>query len=364
MTADRPTARIAFMLSSHKGKPGDERPACLAAFLAFEEIADDPTLPCRIEYEVFDDFEDLDKTREIAARIVADPSFVAVAGPTNSTSCLASAPIFNAAGMVQTSPSAQHMGLTRSGYTSFFRLCANSEQQGHALARMAHDYLGARTMAMVHDVEEFGIGLKTLVTEEFARLGGTVIEQQSLVRGGTDFSSQIRAVLAANPDATIFATHEPEGKAIATGLRQGGYTGRLLGTDAMKPSLFLWSGIGEGPYHTSICADMVRNPYAAEFRKRYGPRHGENSTYSCEGYDCVHVIAEALRRAGTPDRAKLLAEMRAMRDYPGASGPITFDAQGDREGIGIAFYQVQGGVMTYLGTSEELRSARRSAAAV
>ena len=43
-------------------------------------------------------------------------------------------------------------------------------------------------------------------------------------------------------------------------------------------------------------------------------------------YDAVHILADAIRRAGSLDRAKIRDALAATRDFKGLTGTITFDA--------------------------------------
>jgi ABC-type branched-subunit amino acid transport system substrate-binding protein len=70
------------------------------------------------------------------------------------------------------------------------------------------------------------------------------------------------------------------------------------------------------------------------------------------------IVAEALRRAGVPDRAQVLEQVRQLRDFEGVSGLINFDPTGERVNAPVGLYRVhktdQGLEMGYLGITSEL----------
>ena len=64
------------------------------------------------------------------------------------------------------------------------------------------------------------------------------------------------------------------------------------------------------------------------FNERFRARWGEDSNaLSALAYDAALVLIDALKRAGTTDGPALRAALAATRDFPGATGRITFDAQ-------------------------------------
>jgi branched-chain amino acid transport system substrate-binding protein len=62
------------------------------------------------------------------------------------------------------------------------------------------------------------------------------------------------------------------------------------------------------------------------------------------------VVAEAIKRAGGPDKAKVVEEV-AKTDYPGVTGTITFDEKGDIKNGAISMFVVKGGKLDYISTS-------------
>ena len=369
MAGGKPLANIAVCISSgEEGWAAEDIPAYCGARLALEALSRDRNLPVRLGWRLFDDRGDLARTRAHAQEIAADPTIIGVVGPLGSAQALTSAPAFHAAGLVQVSPSASHPDLCRSGYTTFFRLVANDEAQGRELASAAFDYLGARRAAVVHAEDAWAATLAGIFVRRYEASGGRVVSLSKAVPGPADAAPAVEAILAANPDLVFFAIHPEQGPQVAAALRRAGCRAPFLGTDAMKPSFFLGGGrSGAEAYHTHSGADFRRLPSAAEFRRAYCARFRENSTYSPEGYDAPTVIAEALRGAGSPDRARVLHEMRGIREWPGVSGPIGFDATGERIGAAVVLYRVRehGGrlEMVFLGIASDLRRPGPSGAA-
>jgi branched-chain amino acid transport system substrate-binding protein len=66
--------------------------------------------------------------------------------------------------------------------------------------------------------------------------------------------------------------------------------------------------------------------FVARYKQKYGILP---EAYAIYGYEATRVALEAIRRAGTKDRAAILAACLAIKDFDGALGQWSFDANGD-----------------------------------
>jgi branched-chain amino acid transport system substrate-binding protein len=67
-----------------------------------------------------------------------------------------------------------------------------------------------------------------------------------------------------------------------------------------------------------------------QFVESYEEQFGEEpDVYAIYGYEAANVVVAAIRRAGTKDRAAILAACLATKDFPGALGQWSFDENGD-----------------------------------
>ena len=65
------------------------------------------------------------------------------------------------------------------------------------------------------------------------------------------------------------------------------------------------------------------------FEQRYQERTGNApSVAAAQAYDAVRLISATLRKVG-PNRTRLRDALAETRDFPGASGPVTFDHAGN-----------------------------------
>jgi branched-chain amino acid transport system substrate-binding protein len=356
---ERPQGKVALSISTRASGAADTLPTYRGFVLAMEELVDDPSPNVDLSWEMFDDHGDPQRTAELARQIVDDPSFLGVVGPMGSTEAFANAPIFDAAGLLQISPCASHPDLCERGYRTFHRLVPNERVQGHELARVAVDHLGASRCALVHDDDAFGTVVADYFTEGLEQQGGTVVGRIGFAADAVEPAAIAATMQSVDADVFVFAVHGHEGGLISSAARDVGVTAPFLGTDALKTSFFLGGGDGRGDaFHTHSGADMRRLESAREFRERYVARFPEDSTYSPEAYDAAKLVIEAIARAARPDRAAVLDALRGLGTFAGVTGPIAFTPTGERENAYISFYAVEadgdGRTMAYRGTTAEL----------
>jgi branched-chain amino acid transport system substrate-binding protein len=67
------------------------------------------------------------------------------------------------------------------------------------------------------------------------------------------------------------------------------------------------------------------------------------------GYDSVYLLADAMKRAGTTEPAKVNAAIAATKDFPGVTGKITLDARRNPTKPAVML-QVKNGKFAYVET--------------
>jgi len=341
-------------LSGEEGVHG--RAADAAVELAVRQANERGDLPFHLERVPLDDECSREAGRAVALHLSQDPDLLAVVGPFNSTPAQAAAPVYHAARLAHICPAASNPRLSRRGWDTFFRVVASDEVQGREAARFAVQVVGARRIAVLHDRSAFGRPLAEVVAEELVAQGAEVALFAGVRRGRRRFPETVARVRDVAPDLVYFGLIEAEGSAMAHQLRAAGVTAPFLGADGLKPSRYLETPEVDvvGPYYTSACADVKSRPSAAQFRAAYArcfPDLADSTIYTAEAYDAACILIEALRLAGAADREAVRAQVARTRGFPGASGPITFTAQGDRFEPRIDRYLVRQGSLVFLGAT-------------
>ena len=107
----------------------------------------------------------------VANKFVADQAVVAVAGHIFSGATAAAMPIYESVGVPMLSPSASNPPLTESGSKFFNRIVFTDQTSSEFTAKYLYDVLGVKTLALIHDGQDYGKGLAELVGASFHRPG-------------------------------------------------------------------------------------------------------------------------------------------------------------------------------------------------
>jgi branched-chain amino acid transport system substrate-binding protein len=332
-----------------------------AAAMAVEEANQAGTLPFPVALVPIVDQRDAQTARAVAGAFAADPRSLGMLGPLNSDMALATQEVYRAAGLAQLTSEASSPLLTAGGSDNFFRLVANDEHQGRALARAATRFLDAERIVVLHDNSGWGRPIAEIFSAEAARLG----REPVFVRGfgareaALDFDDLVDETHRQKPDLVYFAVYWNKAHIIAHKLRYMGNEATFLGSDALKPYAFLEvpSLDPVAPYHSLAGVDMRLKPSARGFLTRFAGHYPvllAAPQYAAEAYDCATLLLEAIRRAGTADRAAVLAALRGIDNFVGAIGPIQFDDHGDLVDPEIGLYQCQDGQRRFIGAIRDL----------
>ena len=285
-----------------------------------------------------------------AARQAVADGVTAVIGAHWSSHSLAMAPYLQNEGVPMISPASTNPDVTI-GRDYIFRVCFIDTMQGKAMARFAAEQLKVDSVGILYNVDErYSIDLANYFQTEMLLQGRKV----SLIKGyrgvSTDFSKHIASLLRNQPDAVYIPGYTRDTALFMKQARKQGVTSIFLGGDGWDLIEKLVDKEVDGSYQTVLWhPDM---PFA-ETREALKIMHetSENMAWNLSapmGYDAVMVLADAIRRAGTTDRARVRDALAATRDFPGVAGPITFDSQGDPVGKAIVIVKFEQQQMKYV----------------
>ncbi len=288
----------------------------------------------QLELVVQDDSASSARAIAVAQALRDDPTVVAVVGHLTSGTTLAAAPVYNGGRdpVVAISPSASNPDL--SGIGAFtFRVCATDLAHGGALARYAFERLGAQSAAVLYLNDDYGRGILTTFSEEFQRLGGTVVGQDPISPTADVAPYVARIQREGRAQALMIAGDRAGATAVLRAVRAAGLALPVLGGDGLT-GIQAEGALAEGVYISSNYLPDLPGDRNAAFLQAYAAASGgERPDHRGAGaYDAVHLIADALRTAGTRRaavRAALAEVGHARPAYEGVTGRIAFDENGD-----------------------------------
>ena len=298
---------------------------------------------------VEDDQGRAEEAATVVQKLINQDQVAAVIGEVASSRSLAAAPICQAASVPMITPSSTNPRVTEVG--SFIsRMCFIDPFQGTVMAKFASQNLGVKKVAILKDVKsDYSVGLSQFFTEAFTAAGGSITTEQAYSAGDQDFSAQLTAIKAKNPEAIFIPGYYTEVGLIARKARELGLTCPLLGGDGWESEQLIEIG-GDalnGAYYSNHFAVDNPDPKLQEFLKNYRDKFGKDpDAIGGLAYDAANVLFGCLEKlaaedaegfkslaaskAGTPARKaaqeKLAGMIAATSGYAGVTGVITLDA--------------------------------------
>lgn len=303
------------------------------AVLAIEEAnAAGGALGRELELITEDDQSKPGEAATVVKKLISRDKVVAVLGEITSGRTLEAAPICQQARIPLVSPGATAIEVTSKG-NYIFRVCFIDEFQGTVMAKFARESLNLRRVAILSSVSSAqSVGLARFFRERFAAGGGTVAIEQRYGEGDKDFRAQLTAIRAAGVEGVFVPGYYAEAALICKQARDLGIDLPLFGVDGWEsPELIAIGGPAvEGAYLSTHYSAENRSRDVAGFNERFRQRWGiDSNALSALGYDAATVLIDAIRRAGTTDGPRLRDALAATRDFAGATGRISFDANRD-----------------------------------
>jgi branched-chain amino acid transport system substrate-binding protein len=234
-----------------------------------------------------------------------------------------------------------------------FRVCFIDPFQGLVMAKFARESLGLTRVAILRDIRnDYSVGLANVFAENLRTMGGTISSDQSYSEGDTDFSAQLTAIRASNPEAIFIPGYYTEVGLIARQARALGLNVPLLGGDGWdSPALVEIGGAAlNGSYFSNHYSQDDPSPAIQSFVAAYEQRFGSKpDALAGLGYDAAMLLFDAMERAGTTEGAALRDAIAATTNFTGITGQITLDA--NRNPIKPAVVlEVKDGALAYVET--------------
>src|SRR5581483_3559260 len=308
-----------FGKSSHEGTA-----------LAFDEVnAAGGVLRKKIKLITEDDQSQAGQPATIARKLISQDKVIAVLGEVASSKSLEAAPICQENKIPMISPASTNPKVTEVG-DYVFRICFIDPFQGTVMAKFALSKGWKRVAVLKDTKQDYSMGLAQFFVENFQKNGGMIVKEQSYSTGDKDFKAQLTSIKASQPEAIFVPGYYGEVALIARQARQLGIKVPLLGGDGwVGESLLKVAGNAlDGSFFSNHYSEEDPSPVIQDFVKKYQAKYGEKpDAMAALGYDSANILADAIKRAGTTDSAKLRDAIAATKEFKAVTGNITLDAQ-------------------------------------
>ena len=156
----------------------------------------------RFEAVIEDDGADPKQGTAVAQKL-CDAKVNGVVGHLNSGTTIPASKVYNDCGLPMVTGAATNPALTKPGYKTTFRIIANDNALGAALADEAKA-MGLKRVAVIDDRTAYGQGLAEVFTDVAKKNGLEVVSQQFTNDKATDFMAILTEIKAKKPDSIFY----------------------------------------------------------------------------------------------------------------------------------------------------------------
>jgi len=287
------------------------------------------------------------RTASLAAQRLTTQGVAAVIGTYGSAVTEASQAIYDEADIPQIANGSTAIRLTEKGFKKFFRTAPRDDEQGRMAAQTIAK-LGFRKVAILHDSTSYAKGLADEANALLKKQQGTeVVFFDALTPGERDYNAILTKLKGANPEVVLFTGYYPEAGLLMRQKKAMGWSVPFIGGDATNNAdLVKIAGkeAAAGFYFLSPPQPQdLDTPEAKAFLADYQKKYNElpPSIWAVLAGDGFRVAVAAIGGAKSTDGAKIAQYLHQdLKNFSGLSGPIAFDAKGDREGEVYRVYKV------------------------
>ncbi|MDR0570858.1 MAG: ABC transporter substrate-binding protein [Clostridiales Family XIII bacterium] len=352
-----------------------------------------------VELVVADNKSDIGEA-EAVARSLAGKNVSVALGSYRSTLSLAGGEGFRELGIPAISISNDNPLVTMSN-DWYFRVCHADAFQGVAMAKYAAEGLGVTKAAvMLESGNDYAQALSQAFSDKFTALtagggaeakggakgagaAGAAVPVFEFPKGTRNFTDELAAIRDAGAGAVFIPLDAETAVSVAEQAGRMGLGAVFLGTElwerddlsdlAAETVLARMAfssefrirddrgeapGVGEAGGATAGAvegglagggAPRLTEDFLKAYREKYGGREPEPAV--ALGFDAYMLALDAISRAGSTDCAKIREKLAETRSFPGVSGNISFDEEGETV-KSVAILSVRGGRLTEVYVAE------------
>src|SRR5919108_1215132 len=234
-----------------------------------------------------------EEAQTVVTKLINSDRVLAVLGEVASSRSLAAAPVAQQNQIPMISPSSTNPKVTEVG-DYIFRVCFIDPFQGLVMAKFATNTLKVKNVAILRDIKnDYSVGLADVFIENFRKMGGTIIADESYSEGDTDFSAQLTALRAKRPEAIFIPGYYTEVGLVARQARGLGLNVPLLGGDGWdSPRLTEIGGPAlNNSYFSNHYSTEDPSPVIQSFVKAYTDRYGQApDALAALAFDAANIL--------------------------------------------------------------------------
>lgn len=269
-----------------------------------------------------------------ASQKLCDDKVAGAVAFVNSGVAIPSSKVFQDCGIPMITGAATNPDLTKPGWNTTYRVIANDNALGAALATYAAKNLKLKNVAVIDDRTAYGQGLANVFKKDAEKQGIKIVANEFTNDKATDFMAILTSIKAKKPDAIFYGGMYGQAGPMLRQMAQLGMNDvKMFGGDGICVTELAKVAAGAKPLENVVCADggasIAKMPGGTEWKKRYDAKYpGQFQVYSPYFYDGTMLLADAMKRANSWD-PKVYIPFLQKSDYSGVTSKIQFEKNGE-----------------------------------
>jgi branched-chain amino acid transport system substrate-binding protein len=276
---------------------------------------------------------------QAAQRLIEQDKVLAVVGPAGSGRANPAGEINNSSRTPMISPWATNPAVTLNR-PYVFRACILDPVQAPAAVKFAKQQFPRVTKAAVlfNIEDDYSKGIAEYFRDSWLSNGGTITAFESFGEQDKDFSVQLTKIVGSGAELLYLPDYYNHVALIIPQAKNLGWGSKpILGSDSWGSAdlVSLSNGAVKGYYFTTHYAAAGATGSTKEFIDEYKSTYGYvPDDVAALSYDSINMILKAIQNAGLTgnlqqDRDNIKNAIAGLKDFPGITGSISFDPNGD-----------------------------------
>jgi branched-chain amino acid transport system substrate-binding protein len=274
-----------------------------------------------------------DQAVNAARKLIGLTKVPLIMGPTLSNEMFAAGPVANGQKVLIVGTSTTAVGITAIG-PYVYRTSLPESDVIPVTLKAAQSKFGIKKVAVMYANDDaFSKSGYDVFKATLDKLGIQILTTETFGSKDSDFSAQLTKIKSLNPDAVVVSSLVEPASGILLGARAVGIDPkvRFIGGNGFN-SPKLGDIAGEAADGTLVGSpwfiakdDALNAKFVADYRAKYKE---DPDQFAAQAYDTLHIVAEAIDKAGAADSEKIKVALQATR-HTGAMGPFSFTENRD-----------------------------------
>lgn len=289
----------------------------------------DGVLGKKLEVDIEDSAGTAEASIQAAKKLVSVAKVPAVIGEYSSGNSIPLQQYLQSQGVVGINPGSSSIEMRKTGSLQFSTI--GLDDVAGAFTADALKNKGYKSIAILAPNNAYGSGIVSSVSDAFKKLGGTVTTTGLYTEGQSDYRQELNRLKSSKPDAYVVTTYGKDGTVINREIYELGMTDKPVFDIYMSQDV---PDADPKSVEGRIGMDVnATGPSGQSYADYYKSTYGERfiSSFNGYAYDAVMMLAAAINKANSADSQAIAAALPEIsKTYDGVTGPIVFDADGQR----------------------------------